>query len=121
MTWRRTSLVLVDHALIIVGILAAVWLRFTPSADAQAWDVYWDAYLWKASLTALVLQVALYYCDLYDLRTLHDARGLVVGLVRGMGAASVLLALVYYWVPQFTFGRGVFLISASIVIGLIAL
>jgi sugar transferase (PEP-CTERM system associated) len=117
MTWRRTSLVVVDHALIILGILAAVWLRFTPPTAVQAWD----AYLWKASLTALVLQVALYYCDLYDLRTLHDARGLVVGLMRGLGAASVLLALFYYWVPQLTFGRGVFLISAAIVIGPIAL
>ena len=117
MTWRRVSLVVVDHILIIVGILAAIWLRFALPTDAQTWD----SYLWKASLTALVLQVALYYCDLYDLRTLHDARGLVIGLVRGMGAASVLLALVYYWVPQFTIGRGVFLISAAIVIALIAL
>ncbi len=67
-----------------------------------------------------MLQVALHYCDLYDLRTLSDRRNLVVGLIQALGGASLVLAVLYYWIPQLIIGRGVFVIASVFVIVLVA-
>ena len=46
-------------------------------------------------LIAGVLQISLHYCDLYNLRTLSDARSLSIGLLRAVGGASLVLAVLY--------------------------
>ena len=76
--------------------------------------------LWRASLIGVVLQVCLHYCDLYDLRTLTDRRGLIVGLMQALGAASLVLALLYYWFPSLIIGRGVFVLASMLIVALVA-
>jgi sugar transferase (PEP-CTERM system associated) len=56
---------------------------------------------------------------LYDLRTIDDTRDLLVKLFRALGAASLILALLYFWFPDLIIGRGVFLIAALLVISLV--
>ena len=65
---------------------------------------------------ALVLQISLHYCDLYDLRTISDRRDLIVGLIQALGAASLVLAVLYYWVPALIIGRGVFVLASMFVV-----
>ncbi len=74
----------------------------------------------RAMLVAVVLQVCLHYCDLYDLRALSERRDLFTGLLRALGAASVILALLYYLIPALVIGRGVVAIASLPIIGLIA-
>jgi sugar transferase (PEP-CTERM system associated) len=76
--------------------------------------------VWRASLIAVVLQICLHYTDLYDLRTLSDRRSTVTGLIQALGAASLVLAFLYYWVPSLVIGRGVFIIASVGIICLIA-
>jgi sugar transferase (PEP-CTERM system associated) len=116
LTWRRSSLVVIDHLLILVGIFAAIAIRldFRPPELFEWWLV------WRAALTAAVLQVMLHYCDLYDLRTLRDRRDLMVGLLQALGATSVILAILHYWVPVLVIGRGVLVLSTAFVIVLVA-
>lgn len=114
---RRIALVLVEHALVILAVLVAALLRLGwPDAPfVTAVELFW-----KAEFVAIVLQLCLHYFDLYDLRTLTDRRDLIVGLLRALGVASVILALIYYWVPSLVVGRGVFGVASVLIVGLIA-
>lgn len=113
---RRGALVLVEHLVIVlaVAVAALAQLGFPRYAlDASA------AVMWRASLIAAVLQICLHYCDLYDLRTLSDRRDLFTGLLQALGAASVVLALLYYWIPDLIIGRGVFVLASMLIVGLV--
>lgn len=114
---RRVALVFVEHALIVLSVLVAAVIRFGipdgPSGALLEW-------VGRAVVVAAILQLCLYYCDLYDLRTLSDRRDLLIGLVRALGAASVMLAVLYYWLPELIIGRGVFALATVLIITLVA-
>ena len=114
---RTFALLAIEHALIIIAVGFAVLMRFG-STGAMLENA--DGLLWRASLIGVVLQVCLHYSDLYDFRTLHDRRELIVGLIQALGAASLILALLYYWLPNLIIGRGVFVISSMLIVGLVA-
>jgi sugar transferase (PEP-CTERM system associated) len=118
LTFRTATLVVIEHALIVLAVTLAAVLRF--DVGSVATELTNGSLLWRASLIAGVLQIALHYCDLYDLRTLSDRRDLVVGLIQALGGASLVLAVLYYWIPQLIIGRGVFVIATVFVIVLVA-
>ncbi len=114
---RRTALVACEHALIVGAVLLAVRLR----VGERAWLVITiEGGLGKAFLIAAVCQMCLYLNDLYDLRRMADRRELFTRLVQALGATSFILAALYFWVPALMIGRGVFLLAAILVIGLVA-
>jgi sugar transferase (PEP-CTERM system associated) len=108
-TWRSLSLVVVDGLLIVASVLGAALVRFGPenAGSVLAWPV-----VWRALLIALVIQLTLHYCDLYDSRSALNRRDLVVGLLQALGAASLALGPLYYWVPELMIGRGVILMAS---------
>jgi sugar transferase (PEP-CTERM system associated) len=110
-TWRRSSLVLMDHVLILAAVVLAVAVRMGPTHELLGWPL-----LWRAILIAGVLQVCLHYRDLYDLRRLHDRRKLIVGLLEALGAGCALLAVIYYWLPDLVVGRGIFVVGAAFIV-----
>ena len=118
LTLRTLTLVLIEHELIVLAVTLAAVVRF--DAAVVSVELTNGSLLWRATLIALVLQVALHYCDLYDLRTLADRRNLVVGLIQALGASSLILAVLYYWLPSLVIGRGVFVIASVFVILLVA-
>ncbi len=116
-SFRRTGLVLVEHALIVLAVLIAAVVRLgVPEAPLEVFTE-WAG---RAVVVAAVLQVCLHYGDLYDLRTMADPRDLLTGLLRSLGAASVILAIVYFWVPSLVVGRGVFALSTVLIVALVA-
>ena len=90
LTLRMSTLAAIEHVLIVLAVALAAALRFDGGTVDQLTN---SNMLWRASLIALVLQVSLHYCDLYDLRTLSDRRELVVGLVQALGVASLILTV----------------------------
>jgi sugar transferase (PEP-CTERM system associated) len=115
-SWRLFLLLGCESALIIEAVVFAAWLRL----GAAAWDLMANENgWWKAALIAAVCQVCLYYSDLYDLRIVADRRELFVRALQSLGAASLVLALLYYLFPDLVLGRGVFLIAAAFVVGII--
>jgi sugar transferase (PEP-CTERM system associated) len=110
---RTTLLIVVEYALIVLCVLTATVTRLGFPVEDLAGVVL------RASLIAVVLHVCLHCVDLYDLQTLTGRRDLVTRLLRALGAASMILALVYYWVPTLVIGRGVFLIASVFVVALI--
>ena len=112
--WRNALLVVVDHLLFVAAVLVAVWLRLGYNEWVFGWHL-----VWRASLVALVLQVTMHYCDLYDLRTIRNRRNLFVGALQAVAAASLILAILYYWLPDLMLGRGVLVMAAALMLGLV--
>src|ERR1700687_4820737 len=118
LTSRTALLIVTEHMLLVLSVAFAAALRLgLPSGTA---DVLAGGLIWRASLIAGVLQVCLHYCDLYDLRTLRERQGVIIGLLQALGAGSFALAFLYYWIPSLIIGRGVFVIDSILVVGLIA-
>jgi len=112
---RRFGLVAVEHVVVVLAVAGAAVFRLG-SAESLTSPAVWP----RAMLVAAVLQICLYYGDLYDVRTLSDRRDLVTRLVRALGAASVVLAVLYYIVPELIIGRGVIAVASVLIIGLVA-
>lgn len=116
LTWRSGLLISFESALLLSTIVAAAWARL--GEESLAPDSL-PALLAKAALVTVVCQVCLYYAELYDLRVVADRRELFIRILQALGAASLVLALLYYWFPSLVIGRGVFLIAAAIVVTLV--
>jgi sugar transferase (PEP-CTERM system associated) len=114
-TWRLFALLVVDHLLVVAGVLIACVVRLGTDNvfGTSGWPV-----IWRASLIGVVVQLMLHYGDLYDMRMAHDRRALIVGLLRALGAASLVLVALYYWLPQLVVGRGIAVMAAFFVLTL---
>jgi sugar transferase (PEP-CTERM system associated) len=64
--------------------------------------------IWKVGLVTLVCQLCLYYNDFYDLTLVHSNRELIVRLLQAVGAASIVLAILYLVAPALMIGDGIF-------------
>ena len=116
LTSRRLLLLLLETILIVSAVTLAAWLRL----HDEAWTVMlYDNGIWKTLLVAGVAQACLYYADLYNLRLVSDRRELFIRIVQALGAASFILAAIYFWVPDLVIGRGVFMITAFLMITII--
>src|SRR5262245_55409250 len=116
LTARGLVLVIGESLLIIAAAGVAAYVRF----GEWTWDVISHEHgLFKVILIAVVVQVCLYYADLYDLRKLTDHRELLVRITQALAAASFILAALYFWFPAMMIGRGIFLITSALVISLV--
>ncbi len=89
---------------IIVGTLLLAWLvRF---GQNQSIASYQGLYAKTAVLT-LALMLCIYYNDLYVDHAPRDRQDLFLRLGQSFFAAGILLALVYFTVPDFAMGRGI--------------
>ncbi len=116
-TWRSAVLILFESVLLMGAMILATVLRL--GSDALEAGRALDAVL-KMALVVGVCQVCLYYAELYDLRMVADRRELFVRVLQALGAASLVLAVLYYWFPSLSVGRGVFLLAATAVVTLVA-
>jgi len=114
---RRIALVLVEHVLIVLSVFAAASLRLGLPGGPIDTIVGWGG---RAVIVAVTLQLSLHYADLYDVRTLAERRDLIAGLLRALGTASVILAILYYLLPGLVIGRAVFALATVLIIALVA-
>ena len=96
----RSLTVFAGELLLIFGSVAlAASLQDTPDLAAN---------LWKIGLVTVVCQLCLYYNDFYDLTLVQSSRELVVRLLQAVGAASIVLAALYFTMPDLMIGDGIF-------------
>ena len=96
----RSLTVFAGELLLIFGSVAVAALaQHTPDLPAN---------LWKIALVTLVCQLCLYYNDFYDLTVVHSSRELIVRLLQAAGAASIVLAALYFVQPDLMIGNGIF-------------
>ena len=112
-TWRSFILVAGETAL----LAAAVVISSVVIGGSQAWELLTDntAFL-RVLLIVLVCQLCLHYADLYDLRTIPTKRDLISGVMRAIGATSIILGMAYWLFPLLVVQQGVFLLSAALAI-----
>jgi sugar transferase (PEP-CTERM system associated) len=115
LTVRPVTLVTGETALIVAAILAASYARL----GDDTWTLMAEDNVWRIVLMLAVAQGCLYYADLYDLRSLADRRELFIRLMHALGAASLILATLYFWFPSLVVGRGIFLIAALLIVTLV--
>ena len=112
-TLRSFTLVVFETLLILSAVAAAAYARL----GEWAWVIVTqEDGVTKTLIVAGVTQASLYYADLYDLKRLADRRELFVRVAQALGAAALLLAVIYYWFPTMVIGRGVFLIAAPLIV-----
>jgi sugar transferase (PEP-CTERM system associated) len=70
----------------------------------------------KALLITFCCQVCLYYNDLYDLKITDTLAELGIRLLQALGAAAIILAIVYFFFPKVIISEGIFVVSIAIVI-----
>jgi sugar transferase (PEP-CTERM system associated) len=96
----RSLTVFTSELVLIFGSVAlAAAVQSTPDLASN---------LWKILLVTLICQLCLYYNDFYDLTLVHSNRELVVRLLQAAGAASIVLAALYFLQPDLMIGDGIF-------------
>jgi sugar transferase (PEP-CTERM system associated) len=92
--------------LLIVGSLALAMRLFDPVDDPSL--------VWRILLPTGLFLVCLYYNDFYDLTVVQSGREVAVRLCQAGGAASIILALVYFAMPTVAVSRGAFFPSLAL-------
>jgi sugar transferase (PEP-CTERM system associated) len=114
--WRPIVLIAGETVLLLGAVILGIYVRL----GAEAWWLLQFEGGWpKALLIVAVCQITLHYSDLYDLRGVSGVRDLTVRLTSALGTTSLILAVLYYLVPDWIIGRGVFVISVVFMIGFV--
>jgi sugar transferase (PEP-CTERM system associated) len=111
---RSAGLIACEAVIILAAVYLAAFIRF---GDEQVLEL--AGILPEALVIAAVTQLCLYFADLYDYRVITDRRELFVQSIQALGAASLILALLYYWFPDMVVGRGVFALAAGFIVTLV--
>jgi sugar transferase (PEP-CTERM system associated) len=103
--------------LLLMVALIASYIRLCGDAS---WEIFHRQGGLKILLLTLVIQLAFYLFDLYDLPASRSYRRVLANLVKALGATTVLLSLLFYALPALELGRGVFLLSLALTFIVIA-
>src|ERR1043165_1401385 len=96
----RSLTVFAGELLLIFGSVAlAALVQHTPDLGAN---------FGKIALVTIFCQLCLYYNEFYDLTVVHSNRELIVRLLQAAGAASIVLAALYFISPDLMIGNGIF-------------
>ncbi len=112
---RAAVFILAEAGIIAGSLAAAVWLRL-------GWEelTAYRLLLPKAILSAVVLQLCLYFGDLYQDLSPPRKIDLVLRMVQAALVAALVLALVYFGLPSLRVGRGILAIHLALaVLGLL--
>ncbi|HEV2488845.1 MAG TPA: sugar transferase [Candidatus Acidoferrales bacterium] len=110
----RTLFLGISEALLVtLAFMAATFARLGTD-DASIMLNYEQGFL-KILVVSIVFITCMYYFDLYDSIILSNRREVVTRLVQVLGTVCILLALLYYAIPNLQLGRGIFLIGLAIV------
>jgi sugar transferase (PEP-CTERM system associated) len=111
---KTVILAITESGLIVFSIMLAAWIRLGSASDA-AWYLTRPYTIAQVATVLLICWVCFYYNDMYDLQTVSRRAELVVRLMQSLGAAALILALLYYFIPDMALGRGVAVLAATFV------
>ena len=108
---KALFLALCDGLLVVLGLLAAVAIRFPRVPWASAYLRQADMPV-RFALVGLVCGLAMYYNDMYNCQVISRRSELFRRLLQSLGVACLALALLYYISPDLGLGRGIALLAA---------
>lgn len=118
---KSVLLMCVEGILILLALISAVKLRFWNNPTELSLYLAWPDFAIQAGIVVLVCLACFYYNDLYDLSTGFGAMESVLRIEQSLGAACLLLGLVYFLLPGLLLSRGVFLIAMALSMVLVVL
>lgn len=109
---RLFLLVAMETVLLFSSTTIAAWIRFGFS---------WERALHygvvpKAILITLICQMTLYYSDTYVLKGRRSLQETFFSFLQAMGLAYIILSLLYYLIPGLIIGRGIGVMSFSVLL-----
>lgn len=108
---KSLLLMFVEGVLILLSLLCAIRLRFWKNPEAVATYIVYPDFLIQSALVLFVCIACFYYNDLYDANSGFGSVERVLRIEQSIGAASLILGLLYYLLPRLLLSRGVFLIA----------
>jgi sugar transferase (PEP-CTERM system associated) len=103
-----------ESIFIVLSILLATWV-----ISGFSFALFSETYLPKVMLVGFVIQACLYYNDLYEFKVSKTFRELGLRLLEALGAAAILLALVFFFFPEVGMADGVLEASAVVMLGVV--
>ena len=100
---KRTLLLAAAEALLAILVLVGI-AYFWMGADAELYLAFELGYT-KITVFCAVFMLMMYYFDLYDSAVMSSARELYIRFTQVVGTSALLLALVYYMLPELQLGR----------------
>jgi sugar transferase (PEP-CTERM system associated) len=118
---KSLLLAALEAVLIALSLVFAVRLRFWNST--VAFQAYTDLphFAWQAVVVVLIFQMCFYCNNLYDSHSTERRDDEALRLAQSLGAASLLLGLLYCLVPSLLVGHGVFLLNMILAGGFLLL
>jgi sugar transferase (PEP-CTERM system associated) len=110
---KTVILAITESLLIVLAVILAAWLRFGSITEAS-WYLSRPYATSQIALVVIVCWLCLYYNDMYDLHVIARRAELVVRLMQALGTGVLLLALLYYFIPDLSLGRGVSAIATAL-------
>ncbi|MFC1534180.1 TIGR03013 family XrtA/PEP-CTERM system glycosyltransferase [Thermodesulfobacteriota bacterium] len=105
---RKTIFVFGEGILIYFAvILASFFLLDWDIGLIDLIEMIWA----KTLLVAIVTQISLYFSDLYEFKMDDDLIGVATHLIQSIGVTSIILAIIYFLIPDVIIGRWIFFFS----------
>lgn len=108
---KSLLLMAVEGSVIVLSLLAAAKLRFWNNAEDLAQYVSFPDFAVQSAIVVAVCLFCIYHNDLYDLSSGTSSLDSVLRLEQSLGAAILLLGLLYFLAPTLLLSRGVFIIG----------
>jgi len=112
---KSVLLMFVESALIVFSFLCAVKLRFWNDPADFAFYTSLPDFAVQSGVVALACLACFYCNDLYDLSTGSSSVEQVLRIEQSLGAASLLLGILYFLFPSLLLGRGIFILGMILV------
>ncbi len=112
---RTLLLVLCDAAMMLIGLLVGTALRFHNARMIYSY-IQHPSTPYRVAWVVLTCVCALYYSDLYDSRVFNHSREMALSMLQALGAACLVLAVLYYIDPDHSLGRGIAVLSAPVIL-----
>jgi sugar transferase (PEP-CTERM system associated) len=106
--------------LLLIGVdaLAFVLILVFSSAlrtKGSIFAEFTDGWFWaKIGLVTVVGELSLYFNDLYDFRVVRRRANLLVHMMQALGAACIVLSIIYFLTPDSSLGRGIAVTAAPL-------
>lgn len=111
---RRTLLFLGDIALILAATELSTWIRLGQSIQV------FSRHTGASTFTLFLYMTMLYIFDLYDADRARFTKDVSIRLSVAVGSAGMVSAVIFYSLPNWVFGRGIFLIQMVLVMLLLS-
>jgi sugar transferase (PEP-CTERM system associated) len=119
---KSLLLMVVEGLLIVLSLICAVRLRFWNDAMERSVYMSLPEFGVQIGLVVVVCLICFYCNDLYDVSAgLNTKTGNILRIEQSVGAACLLLGLLYFLFPGLLLSRGVFLIGMVLTTGFVVL